>query len=104
MSDANCLAATTPGSDPWPVPGQRKRKRRQEAARQQHAARTTADKGQWQVTFQTRDHAALRAEVRRLAETGLDESMMRIDMLCGRLVQPTTYRLSQFTADPRPEH
>jgi hypothetical protein len=59
--------------------------------------------GHWQITFQTGDHAALRAEVRRLAETGLDESMIRIDMLCGRLVQPTTYRLSQFVANPERE-
>ncbi|MFE0828721.1 hypothetical protein ACFW3C_19695 [Streptomyces sp. NPDC058871] len=42
----------------------------------------------------------MRAHLRRLRESGIDESMIRIDVLCGRLVQPTTYRLSQFVADP----
>jgi hypothetical protein len=30
--------------------------------------------------------------------------MIRLDTLCGRLVQPTTYRLSRFVADPDREH
>ncbi|MGP3991692.1 hypothetical protein [Streptomyces sp. 3N207] len=40
----------------------------------------------------------MRAYVRRLrsAEERIDWAMTRIDTLCGRLVQPTTYRLSLF--------
>ncbi|MFE0606200.1 hypothetical protein ACFW2T_06330 [Streptomyces sp. NPDC058892] len=82
------------------MPGQRKRKRRQAAERQRLAARTAPDAGQWELIFESQDEAGLRAHLRRLRESGIDESMIRIDVLCGRLVQPTTYRLSQFVADP----
>jgi hypothetical protein len=37
--------------------------------------------------------------LRRLRDAGVDESMIRIDTLCGRLALPTTYRLSQFVTD-----
>ncbi|WP_406377034.1 hypothetical protein OG788_02650 [Streptomyces sp. NBC_00647] len=96
----NCLAAPTPTSDSGPVPGQRKRKRRQDAERQRHAARTAPDAGRWELIFETPDEAELRAHLRRLREARIDGSMIRIDTLCGRLVQPTAYRLSRFVADP----
>ncbi|MEU9336430.1 hypothetical protein AB0D49_25140 [Streptomyces sp. NPDC048290] len=42
----------------------------------------------------------MRAQLRRLREAGVDGSVIRIDTLCGRLVLPTTYRLSRFVTDP----
>ncbi|MET7985778.1 MULTISPECIES: hypothetical protein [unclassified Streptomyces] len=52
------------------------------------------------MIFETRDQAELRAYLRSLREARIDLSMIRIDTLCGRLVQPTTHRLSRFAADP----
>ncbi|MGW2382827.1 hypothetical protein [Streptomyces lincolnensis] len=52
------------------------------------------------MTLETRDKAELRAHLHRLGEERVDESMIRIDTLCGRLEHPTTYRLSRFVADP----
>ncbi|MGW9135145.1 hypothetical protein [Streptomyces sp. NPDC055681] len=97
---SHCLAVLTLASDSVPVPGQGKRRRRQEAERQRLAARTAPDVGRWEVFFETRDKAELRAHLRRLREARIDGSMIRIDMLCGRLALPTTYRLSRFVADP----
>ncbi|MCD7441377.1 hypothetical protein K4B79_24525 [Streptomyces lincolnensis] len=82
------------------MPGQGKRKRRQQTERQRAAARTAPDAGRWEVTLETRDKAELRAHLHRLGEERVDESMIRIDTLCGRLEHPTTYRLSRFVADP----
>ncbi|MEU4039860.1 hypothetical protein [Streptomyces collinus] len=55
------------------------------------------------MVFETQDEAEWHAYMRRLRggeirELPIDESMLRVDMLCGRLVQPTTYRLSLFVA------
>ncbi|WNI20487.1 hypothetical protein [Streptomyces sp. ITFR-16] len=80
--------------------GQRKRKRRQEAERQRAAARTAPDKGRWTVVLETGDESALQAELGRLREAFVDESMLRIDTLCGRLTHPTAYRLSRFVPGP----
>ncbi|MFE3876700.1 hypothetical protein ACFXPX_20200 [Kitasatospora sp. NPDC059146] len=55
------------------------------------------------MVLETLDEAELRAHLRRLREAGVDGSMIRIDTLCGRLVQPTTYRLSRFVTDPARE-
>ncbi|MEV5944318.1 hypothetical protein [Streptomyces sp. NPDC051994] len=55
------------------------------------------------MIFETQDEAELRTHLRRLREAGIDGPMIRIDTLCGRLVQPTSYRLSQFVADPASE-
>ncbi|MYV65401.1 hypothetical protein GT043_05475 [Streptomyces sp. SID2131] len=85
------------------MPGQGKRRRRQEDARQRLAARTAPDAGQWEVVIETLDQAEMRTRLRRLREAGVDESMIRIDTLCGRLGVPTTYRLSRFMADPARE-
>ncbi|MFG3137768.1 hypothetical protein ACGFZA_16345 [Streptomyces sp. NPDC048211] len=51
------------------------------------------------MIFETEDQAELRARLRSLREARVDEATIRIDTLCGRLVQPTTYRLSRFVAD-----
>jgi transposase len=48
----NSLAVRTSASDSGPVPGQGKRRRRQEAGRQQLAARTAPDVGRWEVVFE----------------------------------------------------
>ncbi|MEU9061821.1 hypothetical protein AB0D13_23910 [Streptomyces sp. NPDC048430] len=56
--------------------------------------------GRWEVLLETRDEAEFRDCLRRLREAGTDESLIRIDTLCGRLAQPTTYRLSRFVAGP----
>ncbi|MFI1065705.1 hypothetical protein ACH4TC_27870 [Streptomyces spororaveus] len=97
----DCLAVLTPASDSEPVPGQGKRKQRL-------AARTAPDVGRWEVVFETRDRAELRAHLRRLQEARIDGSVIRTDTLCGRLAHETTYWLSRFVADPAsessPEH
>ncbi|MFI9065335.1 hypothetical protein ACIGQE_26265 [Streptomyces sp. NPDC053429] len=98
------------------MPGQRKRKRRQQAERERAAARFAPGAGHWEVLFTTQDESRWRAYVERLrasasapapasvsassSETGVDWSAMRVDVLCGRLVQPTTYRLSRFVPGP----
>ncbi len=75
------------------MPGQGKRKRRQ-------GARTAPDTGQWEAVLETRDQAELRAHVRRLQEEGVDASLLRIDTLCRRPPDRSTYRLSRFAAEP----
>ncbi len=56
------------------------------------------------MLFETRDASEHRAYIRRLrAEgSGIDWSAVRVDTLCGRLKQPTTYRLSLFVPNPVP--
>lgn len=100
---SKCLAVLTSASDSGQVPGQGKRRRRQEDARQRLAARTGQDAGQWEVVVETPDQAEMRTRLRRLREAGVDASMIRIDTLCGRLAVPTTYRLSRFMTDPARE-
>ncbi|MER5281598.1 hypothetical protein ABT025_38685 [Streptomyces sp. NPDC002809] len=51
------------------------------------------------MIFETRDQAELRACMRSLQEARVDQATIRIDTLCGRLTQPTTYRLSRFITD-----
>ncbi|MFG2823477.1 hypothetical protein ACGFX4_29135 [Kitasatospora sp. NPDC048365] len=80
------------------MPGQAKRKRRQEQARQDRTATTCpADvEACWQVVFETQDYDDWQAYLRRIRaeRTYEGESELRVDTLCGRLVHPTTYRLS----------
>ncbi|MFJ3876819.1 hypothetical protein ACIPW5_05105 [Streptomyces sp. NPDC090077] len=80
------------------MPGQRKRKRQQQVEAERYAARFADREGRWEVLFETQDSAEFRAYVRqlRVSEPGLDESAVRVDTLCGRLVHPTSYRLSRF--------
>ncbi|MBJ6636840.1 hypothetical protein H4K36_00645 [Streptomyces sp. DHE7-1] len=82
------------------MPGQGKRRRRQEDTRQRLAARTAPDAGQWEVVVETQDQAEMRTRLRRLRKAGVGGEMIRIDTLCGRLALPTTYRLSRFVMDP----
>ncbi|PKV82897.1 hypothetical protein [Streptomyces sp. TLI_146] len=54
------------------------------------------------MLFETQDETEWREHVHllRASEEQLDWSAVRVDMLCGRLMQPTTYRLSLFIPDP----
>ncbi|CAM5229621.1 hypothetical protein GCM10010329_79910 [Streptomyces spiroverticillatus] len=52
------------------------------------------------MVVETPDQAELRERLRRLREAGVDGSLIRIDTLCGRLVLPTTYRVSRFVTGP----
>ncbi|MFD8274599.1 hypothetical protein [Streptomyces flaveolus] len=80
------------------MPGQRKRRRAEQDARRRATARTTPGTGHWDVVFETQDAAQWHARLRalRAGEERIDWTMARIDTLCGRLSQPTTYRLSVF--------
>lgn len=84
------------------VPGQRKRKRRKREAWRRFAARTAPDAGHWEVVFETQDESRWLTYVRalRTGEESVDLETARVDTLCGRLSQPTTYRLSVFVPDP----
>ena len=84
------------------MPGQRKRKRQQEARRRAAAAYEGRD-GRWEVVFSTQDEGEWAAFRRGfMAEhPGIDPESVRVDMLCGRLVQPTTYRLSVFVPEAK---
>ena len=90
-----------------PMPGQRKRKRQQEAQRRRAAAAYEGRDGRWEVVFSTQDEGewgAFRRGFRRgfMAEhPGIDPESVRVDMFCGRLVQPTTYRLSVFVPETK---
>ncbi|MFJ6405836.1 hypothetical protein ACIQK9_09970 [Streptomyces hydrogenans] len=78
------------------MPGQGRQKRRQEAASRRAAALTTPDAGRWQVLIETRDRAELQAHTRSLQEARVDASLIRIDVLCRRPTEQSTYRLSRF--------
>ncbi|MCP3757295.1 hypothetical protein [Streptomyces sp. TBY4] len=78
------------------MPGQGKRKRREEAARRRVDARTAADAGRWEVVLETGDQAVLRARLRRLREERVDEALLRIDTLCRRPAEQSSYVLSRF--------
>ncbi|MFD5765252.1 hypothetical protein ACFWIN_05460 [Streptomyces sp. NPDC127049] len=81
------------------MPGQGKRKRREAAARDREAARTDSGAGRWEAVLETADRAELRACLRRLREAGVADELMRIDLLCRRPVEHSTYRLSRFVED-----
>ncbi|WP_326704448.1 hypothetical protein [Streptomyces cyaneofuscatus] len=86
------------------MPGQRKRRRQPPGEPRPSAERFAPEAGHWSVLSETRDASEHRAYVRRLrAEgSGIDWSAVRVDTLCGRLKQPTTYRLSLFVPNPVP--
>ncbi|GGW28810.1 hypothetical protein GCM10010503_00290 [Streptomyces lucensis JCM 4490] len=90
--------------DAGPMPGQRKRRRQQRNELQRAAARFAPDAGRWEVLFETQDEAAWHAHVRRLRapDMKIDWTAMRVDRLCGRLTQPTTFRLSLFVSKAKP--
>lgn len=80
------------------MPGQRKRRRQPPGEPRPSAERFAPGAGHWSVLFETRDVSERHAYVRRLRTEGsrIDWSAVRMDTLCGRLKQPTTYRLSLF--------
>ncbi|MFF2191999.1 hypothetical protein [Streptomyces sp. NPDC058157] len=80
------------------MPGQRKRRERQR--READARREREASGRWERRFETLDHDELRAYVAELARSGVHSEDIRIDMLCGRLVQPTWYVVSVLVPGP----
>lgn len=80
------------------MPKQRRRRQRDEGAARRAAGRFAPGAGHWEVVFETRDEKEWHAHLRRLrgTEQGFDWSATRVDTFCGRLEQPTTYRLSVF--------
>ena len=87
------------------MPGQRKRKHRQREEQRRAAERLAPEAGHWKAVFETQDESEWRTHLRHLQATDrrIDWSTVRLDMLCGRLRQPTTYRLSVFVPDRRAE-
>ncbi|MFJ4681734.1 hypothetical protein [Kitasatospora sp. NPDC088783] len=92
-------------SDAGSMPGQRKRRRQQREETQQADARFAPDAGRWEVLFETQDESEWRAHIHHLRTTDkqIDWTAARMDTFCGRLVQPTTYRLSLFVPTPLPD-
>jgi hypothetical protein len=82
------------------MPGQRKKRQRQ-GPRRRPAGASTLEAGSWEVLFETQEESEWRAHLRGLRAAGgqIDWAMTRIDTFCGRLIQPTTYRLSLFVPD-----
>jgi hypothetical protein len=94
----NALAAMAHAGDAWQMPGQRKRRRHQQDETQRVAARFAPEAGRWEVLFETQDESDWHAHIRRLraSDAEIDWTAVRVDRLCGRLTQPTTFRLSLF--------
>ncbi|MEU3202954.1 hypothetical protein ABZ702_03535 [Streptomyces cyaneofuscatus] len=86
------------------MPGQRKRRRQPPGEPRPSAERFAPEAGRWSVLFETQDASERHAYVRRLRAEGsrIDWSAVRLDTLCGRLKQPTTYRLSLFVPNSGP--
>ncbi|MBT2452220.1 hypothetical protein J7F03_35225 [Streptomyces sp. ISL-43] len=80
------------------MPGQRKRKRSRE---RDHRRAADLPPGRWEPLFSTEDYAAYGTYVRRLRAEGsvVDPARLRLDTLCGRLSQPTTYQVSVFVPE-----
>ncbi|MFJ9680343.1 hypothetical protein ACIRP2_20120 [Streptomyces sp. NPDC101194] len=87
------------------MPGQRKRRRQRQDEARGAASRFAREAGRWEVLFETQDEAAWRAHIHRLraSDAQIDWTAARMDTFCGRLIQPTTYRLSLFVPNPAPE-
>ncbi|MFJ6385141.1 hypothetical protein ACIQI7_34700 [Kitasatospora sp. NPDC092039] len=87
------------------MPGQRKLKRRRSEGAGRAAARFAPEAGHWEVRFETQDEAQWHAHIRRLraSDPQIDWTAVRMDHFCGRLTQPTWYRLSLFVPNPAPE-
>ncbi|MEU9125743.1 hypothetical protein AB0C96_39025 [Streptomyces sp. NPDC048506] len=92
-------------SDAGPMPGQRKRRRQQQGEMRRAADRIAPEAGRWEVLFETQDESEWREHIRRLraSEARIDWTAARMDTFCGRLMHPTTYRLSLFVRDPVPD-
>ncbi|MFJ7776260.1 hypothetical protein [Streptomyces yangpuensis] len=81
------------------MPGQRRRKERQRRHDERHRPENVP--GRWEPVFESQQDAELRDFLRRLRAEGTvtDPSRIRIDMFCGRLIHPTTYRVSIYVPD-----
>jgi hypothetical protein len=99
------FAALVEADDAGPMPGQRKRRGQQQDGAQRAAARFAPDAGYWEVLFETQDESEWHAHIRRLraSDMQIDWTAVRMDTLCGRLTQPTTFRLSLFVPKPMPD-
>lgn len=84
------------------MPGQRRRKRKQEDDRRRATDRFAPEAGRWEGVFETRDESEWRTHLQRLRAEhgGIDRTATRLDIFCGRLINPTTYRLSVFVPAP----
>ncbi|MFE1800664.1 hypothetical protein ACFW9L_31505 [Streptomyces sp. NPDC059517] len=80
------------------MPGQSKRRRQHQDERRRSADRFAPEAGRWEVLFETQDEQEWREYIRRLrvSDKQIDWASARMDTFCGRLTQPTTYRLSLF--------
>ncbi|MFG2877675.1 hypothetical protein ACGFYU_22210 [Streptomyces sp. NPDC048337] len=80
------------------MPGQHKRKRRQEADRRSREL----PPGRWEPLLTTEGQAEFRAYVRRLYAEGrmADPEHLRMDTFSRRLERPTVYRVSLFMPEP----
>ncbi|MFC5959693.1 hypothetical protein ACFP51_36425 [Streptomyces pratens] len=87
------------------MPGQRKRRRQQQDEAQRAAARFAPEADRWEVLFETQDESEWHAHIRRLrvSDTQIDWTAVRVDTLCGRLTQPTTFQLSLFVPKAMPD-
>lgn len=81
------------------MPGQRKRKQKQR--RDWERSRPDRVPGHWEPLFSTQVHSELKEFTRRLHEEGTvtDPAQLRIDMFCGRLTHPSSYRVSVYVPD-----
>ncbi|WP_327071999.1 hypothetical protein [Kitasatospora sp. NBC_01302] len=62
--------------------------------------------GRWETVYETQDESEWRAHIHHLRATdrSIDWTVARLDTFCGRLKQPTTYRLSLFVANQTSDH
>ncbi|MEV6678515.1 hypothetical protein AB0N09_16890 [Streptomyces erythrochromogenes] len=83
------------------MPGQRRRKQRQQRHDERHRPENVP--GRWEPLHETQEQAELREFLRRLRYEGgvTDPAHIRIDTFCGRLTHPTTYRVSVYVPDGR---
>ncbi|MFJ6780826.1 hypothetical protein [Streptomyces yangpuensis] len=81
------------------MPGQRRRKERQRRHDERHRPENVP--GRWEPLFEAQEDAEVRDFLRRLRTEGtvIDPAHIRIDRFCGRLVHPTTYRVSVYVPD-----
>ncbi|MFD8818120.1 hypothetical protein ACFV23_43200 [Streptomyces sp. NPDC059627] len=78
--------------------GRRKSTDRQRRRNRRAPALRAPEAGRWETVFETQDESEWRALLHRLrnSEERIDWTNARLDVLCGRLERPTTYRLSVF--------
>ncbi|MFE1831102.1 hypothetical protein [Streptomyces yangpuensis] len=81
------------------MPGQRRRKERRRRHDERHRPENVP--GHWEPVFASQEDAELRDFLRRLRSEGTvtDATHIRIDTFCGRLIHPTTYRVSVYVPD-----